>query len=56
MLVGKTARENPDLPVDFVRELLISMDSDRSLAEPFALKAAKGEQPGQHGDTAGAAP
>ena len=38
MLVGKTARENPDLPVDFVRGLLVSKHTDRALAEPFALK------------------
>lgn len=35
-LVGKTALENPDLPVDFVRELLISKHTGRALAEPFA--------------------
>ena len=39
-LVGKTALENPDLPVDFVRELLISKHTDRALAEPFLLKPA----------------
>ena len=39
-LVGKTALENPDLPVDFVRELLISKHTDRALAEPFVLKPA----------------
>ncbi len=40
-LVGKAALENPDLPIDFVRELLISKRSDRSLAEPFELKPAR---------------
>ena len=40
-LVGKTALENPDLPVDFVRELLISKHTDRALAERFDLKPAK---------------
>ena len=40
-LVGKTALENPDLPVEFVRELLISKHTDRALAEPFNLKRAK---------------
>lgn len=40
-LVGKTALENPDLPVDFVRELLISKHTDRALAEPFELEAKK---------------
>lgn len=45
-LVGKTALENPDLPVDFVRELLISKHTDRALAEPFVLKpAAKPAKP-----------
>lgn len=39
-LVGKTALENPDLPTDFVRELLISKHTDRALAEPFDLKPA----------------
>ncbi len=38
-LVGKTALENPDLPVDFVRELLISKHTDRALAEPFVRKS-----------------
>ncbi|NQY42135.1 MAG: ParD-like family protein [Legionellales bacterium] len=33
--VGKCALENPDLPVDFVKKLLISKNTDRSLAEPF---------------------
>ena len=33
--VGKCALDNPDLPVEFVRDLLISKSSDRSLAEPF---------------------
>ncbi len=34
-LVGKTALDNPDLPVDFVRDLLIARSEDRSLATPF---------------------
>lgn len=37
-LVGKTALENPGLPVDFVRELLISKHTDRALAEPFLFE------------------
>lgn len=40
-LIGKTALENPDLPIEFVRELLISKHTDRALAEPFELKPAK---------------
>ncbi|MCR9191445.1 MAG: ParD-like family protein [Gammaproteobacteria bacterium] len=33
--VGKCALDNPDLPIEFVRDLLISKNQDRSLAEPF---------------------
>jgi hypothetical protein len=33
--VGKCALDNPDLPIEFVKDLLISKNSDRSLAEPF---------------------
>lgn len=40
-LIGKTALENPDLPVDFVRELLISKHTDRALAEHLEPKPAK---------------
>ena len=34
-MIGKCALENSDLPIEFVRELLISKHQDRSLAEPF---------------------
>jgi hypothetical protein len=33
--LGKTALDNPDLPIEFIKEILISKNSDRSLAEPF---------------------
>lgn len=33
--VGKCALENPDLPIEFVKDLLIEKNTDRSLAEPF---------------------
>jgi hypothetical protein len=39
--VGKCALENPDLPVDFVKELLLSKHQDRSLAEPFKFEGKK---------------
>ena len=42
---GKTALENPDLPIEFVRELLISKHTDRALAEPFQLKPAQKSAP-----------
>ncbi len=39
-LIGKCALENPDLPIEFVKELLISKNTDRSLAEPFEFDEA----------------
>lgn len=34
-LVGKAALDNPDLPIDFVRELLIARAEGPTLATPF---------------------
>jgi len=34
-MVGKCALDNPDLPTEFIKDLLISKYQDRSLAEPF---------------------
>lgn len=36
--IGKCALDNPDLPIEFVKELLISKQQDRSLAEPFEFE------------------
>jgi hypothetical protein len=33
--IGKCALDNPDLPIEFIRDILISKGQDRSLAEPF---------------------
>jgi len=33
--VGKAALDNPDLPIEFIRDILIAREQDRSLAEPF---------------------
>lgn len=33
--IGKCALDNPDLPIEFIKEMLISKNQDRSLAEPF---------------------
>jgi hypothetical protein len=33
--LGRTALDNPDLPISFVRDLLIAKDEERSLATPF---------------------
>jgi len=35
--IGKCALANPELPTEFILELLISKNSDRSLAEPFTF-------------------
>ncbi len=34
-LVGKTALDNPDLPIDFVRDLLVARAEGPTLATPF---------------------
>ena len=39
-MIGKCALDNPDLPIEFVKELLISKHQDRSLAEPFKFEDA----------------
>ncbi len=36
--IGKCALDNPDLPIDFIREVLTSKNQDRSLAETFTFK------------------
>ena len=33
--IGKCALDNPDLPVEFIRDVLIAKNQERSLAEPF---------------------
>lgn len=34
-IVGKTALDNPDLPIDFVRDLLVARAEGPALATPF---------------------
>lgn len=34
-LIGKAALDNPDLHIDFVRDLLVAKAEDKSLATPF---------------------
>jgi len=36
--IGKCALENPDMPVEFIYDILISKNQDRSLAEPFIFE------------------
>jgi hypothetical protein len=33
--IGRAAMDNPDLPVDFIRETLIARAMDKSMSEPF---------------------
>lgn len=37
-MIGKCALDNPDLPIEFVKELLISKNQDKSLAESFKFE------------------
>ena len=37
-MIGKAALDNPDLPVEFIKELLITKNQDRTLAEPFKFE------------------
>jgi len=34
-LIGKAALDNPDLPIDFVKDLMVAKAEGRSLATPF---------------------
>ena len=38
--IGKCALDNPDLPIEFIKDLLISKNTDKSLAEPFTFRDA----------------
>lgn len=40
-MLGKAVLDNPDLPTEFVKDLLISKLQDESLAEPFNFKEKK---------------
>jgi len=37
-MVGRTALDNPDLPVDFVRDLLVARAEGATLATPFVAE------------------
>lgn len=36
--IGKCALDNPDLPIEFLTEVLIAKNQDPSLAEPFIFE------------------
>lgn len=37
--LGKCALENPDLPIEFIKDTLMSKRQDKSLAEPFYFES-----------------
>ena len=41
-LVGRTALDNPDLPIDFIRDLLIARAEGSTLATPFVPEERRG--------------
>ena len=36
--LGKCALDNPDLPIEFIKDTLASKRQDKSLAEPFSFE------------------
>jgi hypothetical protein len=36
--IGKCALDNPDMPVEFIYDILVSKNQDRSLAETFIFE------------------
>ena len=38
-MIGKNALDNPDLPIDFVRDLLVAKAEGRTLATPFVQQS-----------------
>ena len=36
--LGKCALDNPDLPIEFIKDVLLSKLQDKSLAEPFNIE------------------
>jgi hypothetical protein len=44
--VGKAALDNPDLPVDFVRDLLIARAEGRDQATPFVPEGSRAKKRG----------
>ena len=40
--LGKCALDNPDLPIEFIKDMLLSKLQDKSLAEPFDFEEKSG--------------
>lgn len=41
-MIGKCALDNPDLPIDMIKDIFIAKYLDKSLAEPFDFGAKDG--------------
>ena len=41
-LMGRTALDNPDLPIDFIRDLLIARAEGPTLITPFVAEGKRG--------------
>ena len=39
--IGKCALDNPDLPIEFIKEIIIAKNEDISLLEPFTPQEKK---------------
>lgn len=37
-MIGKCALDNPDLPIEFIKDLFLSKRQDRTLAKPFTFE------------------
>ncbi|MBE0501925.1 MAG: ParD-like family protein [Desulfuromonadales bacterium] len=42
--VGRTALDNPDLQIDFIRDLLIARAEDPATATPFVAEGQRGDE------------
>ena len=36
--IGKCALDNPDMPIEFIRDILMAKHHDKTLAEPFVFE------------------
>lgn len=48
--IGKCALDNPDLSIEFIKDILISKQQDHSLAEPFIFEGTQNPKKDAKGD------
>lgn len=41
-MIGRAALDNPDLPIDFVRDLIVARSEGKALVTPFAPEGRRG--------------